>query len=113
VFNADGSFSNVQGSETWLEGWQEGVDAEGCGAPVAPHNGTNPATYSYDEETGILTIVGQGAYVGLAKAHNGGEDGFPVDDTITYMVEFVDDNTILMDIEAGSGVWWRYNLVKN
>ena len=111
VFNSDGSFSNVQGGETWLEGWQ-GAD-EGCGAPVAPHNGTNPATYNYDEATGILTIVGQGAYVGLAKAHNGGEDGFPVDDTITYMVEFVDDNTIVMDIEAGSGVWWRYNLVKN
>ena len=113
VFNADGSFANIQGAETWLETWQEGVDAEGCGAPVAPHNGTNPATYSYDEATGILTIVGQGAYVGLPKAHNGGEDGFPVDDTITYMVEFVDDNTIVMDIEAGSGVWWRYNLVKN
>ena len=113
VFGADGSFANVQGDETWLETWQEGVDAEGCGAPVAPHNGTNPATYSYDEATGILTIVGQGAYVGLPKAHNGGEDGFPVDDTITYMVEFVDDNTIVMDIEAGSGVWWRYNLVKN
>ena len=36
VFNADGSFANVQGDETWLETWQEGVDAEGYGAPVAP-----------------------------------------------------------------------------
>ena len=22
VFNADGSFQNIQGDETWLEGWQ-------------------------------------------------------------------------------------------
>ena len=87
--------------------------AEGCGTPVAPHDGTNPATYTYDASTGALTIVGQGAYIGLPKAHNGGEDGAPVNDTITYIVNFVDDNSIIIDIEAGSGVWWRYNLVKN
>lgn len=111
VFNVDGSFANQQGSETWNEAWQ-GV-AEGCGTPVAPHDGTNPATYTYDASTGALTIVGQGAYIGLPKAHNGGEDGAPVNDTITYIVNFVDDNSIIIDIEAGSGVWWRYNLVKN
>ena len=69
VFNPDGSFSNVLGSETWNETWQ-GV-SEGCGAPVAPHDGTNPATYSYDGSAGTLTIVGQGAYIGLPKVHNG------------------------------------------
>ena len=26
VFNSDGSFQNVLGSETWLEGWQTGTD---------------------------------------------------------------------------------------
>jgi hypothetical protein len=111
VFGSDGSFTNVLGSDTWLEGWQAGF--EGCGEPVAPHNGTNPATYSYDQSSGTLTIVGEGAYIGLPKAHNGGEDGNPVNNTITYIVDFVDDNTIIMDIEAGSGVWWRYKLVKN
>jgi len=39
VFNADGSFNNVQDGETWLEGWQ-GMDPEGCGASVAPHDGS-------------------------------------------------------------------------
>jgi hypothetical protein len=111
VFGSDGSFTNVLGSDTWLEGWQAGF--EGCGEPVAPHNGTNPATYSYDQSSGTLTIVGEGAYIGLPKAHNGGEDGNPANNTITYIVDFVDDNTIIMDIEAGSGVWWRYKLVKN
>ena len=39
VFNADGSFQNVLGADTWLETWQ-GVTADGCGAPVAPHDGS-------------------------------------------------------------------------
>jgi len=37
VFHADGTFNNVQGEETWLEGWQ-GMDPEGCGTPVTPHD---------------------------------------------------------------------------
>ena len=39
------------GDETWLEGWQ-GVDAEQCGAPVAPHNGLNPAMWEFNEANG-------------------------------------------------------------
>jgi hypothetical protein len=113
VFGADGSFANIQGDETWLETWQEGVEAEGCGAPVAPHNGTNAATYSYNETTGTLTVVGSGAYLGLPKAHNGGEDGFPVDDTINYIVSSNSGNAMTIDIEAGSGVWWRYEMTKD
>ena len=52
VFNADGSFQNVMGDATWLEGWQ-GV-SEGCGAPIAPHDGSNSATYAFDEASGTL-----------------------------------------------------------
>ena len=42
VFNADGSFANVLGSDTWLEGWQ-GVAPDACGTPIAPHDGSNAA----------------------------------------------------------------------
>ena len=111
VFNG-GNFSNVVGSDTWLEPWQ-GVDPEACGAPIAPHNGSSPATYVYDESAGTLTVSGLGAYVGLAKAHNGGEDGLPTDNTITYLVESLDANNMVLDIEAGSGVWWRFRLTKD
>ena len=45
-FHADGVFENVLGDQTWNETWQDGVDAEGCGAPVAPHDGSNAATWS-------------------------------------------------------------------
>ena len=51
----------MQGS-TWLESWQEE-----CGTPVAPHDGSNPATYSYTGDT--VTVVGDGA-LGLPKVHN-------------------------------------------
>ena len=112
VFGADGSFTNVLGSETWLEAWQ-GVAADGCGTPVAPHDGTNPATYVYNETAGTVTITGDGAYLGLPKVHNTAEDGNPVNDTITYLVDLIDANTAIIDIEVGSGVWWRYKLVKN
>ena len=39
AFNADGSFQNILGDETWVEGWQTGA-GEMCGAPVAPHDGS-------------------------------------------------------------------------
>ena len=106
-----GNFSNVLGSETWLEPWQ-GFDPEACGAPMAPHDGSSPATYVYDESAGTLTVIGSGAYVGLSKAHNGGEDGLPANNTITYLVDSLDANTMVLDIEAGSGVWWRFSLTK-
>ena len=113
VFGADGSFSNVVGDDTWLETWQDGVEEEACGAPVAPHNGTNAATFSHDQPGGNLTITGLGAYLGLPKVHNEGEDGMPVNNTITYSVTMEDSDSITLEIEAGSGVWWTYKLVKD
>ena len=117
VFNADGSFQNVQGSETWLETWQTDVTAEGCGAPVAPHDGSNPATWSLDAAAGTVTISGLGAYLGLAKVHNGGEDGAPVDDMITYNFSVsADGNSMDITIQGfNAGVpeaTWIFKMVK-
>lgn len=112
VFNADGSFNNVLGSETWIEGWQGGADA--CGTPVAPHDGSAAATYTYDEGAGSVTLTGTGAYLGIPKAYNGGELTNPADapESITYIIEFSENNTVMtIDIDAG-GAWWRYKLVK-
>lgn len=111
VFGADGSFSNVLGSDTWVEAWQGGSDA--CGAPVAPYDGSNPATFTYDAGAGTVTLNGTGAYIGLAKANNQGElPNVAVPDAITYNVTFVDANTIQAYVEAGSGVFWQYKLVR-
>jgi len=109
VFNADGSFSNVMDGETWLEGWQ-GNDGESCGVPVAPHDGSNAATWSSTGNT--LTVNGLGAFLGLAKVHAGGEDGMPADNMITYTYELSDNDTtmdLVIQIPWGA---WHFKLVK-
>jgi hypothetical protein len=109
VFNADGSFSNVLGASTWLEPWQ-GVDPESCGTPIAPHDGSNPATWSSTDNT--ITISGLGAYLGLAKVHNTGEDGTPVNNTITYnYVLSADGNSLELSIAIPGGAWY-FKMVK-
>jgi hypothetical protein len=110
-FGADGSFKNILGDESWIEPWQ-GVD-NACGAPVAPHDGSNPATYVYDEAAGKVTINGVGAYIGLPKANNQGElPNVAVPNSITYDIEFIDSTTISVIVEAGAGVFWQYRLNK-
>ena len=102
-FGADGTFENVLGDQTWLEGWQEGQEGEGCGAPIAPHDGSNAASYTYTDTS--VTVSGSGAFLGLAKVHNAGEDGAPAGDTITYEVISVDETYMTVHINFGGGVW--------
>ncbi len=113
VFGADGSFTNILGSETWVEDWQGGTNS--CGIPVTPHDGTNPATYTYDASAGTVTIVGLGSYLGIPKPYNGGELTSPADapDSITYLISLSENNTrMTIDIDIATG-WWRFILVKN
>ncbi|WP_052823369.1 hypothetical protein [Neotamlana sedimentorum] len=112
VFGTDGSFTNNLGSETWTEGWQGGSDS--CGAPIAPHDGSNPATFTYDDSTGTITLNGLGAFIGLAKAVNSGELSNPVDTpaSVVYNATFIDNNTMSVYIESGAGVFWQYKLVR-
>lgn len=113
VFGEDGSFANILGADTWIEGWQGGSDA--CGTPVAPHDGATPATYTYDAGTGTLTVDGTGAYIGLPKAVNAGElPNVPVPSSITYNITLSDNNnTMNVVIESGAGVYWQYKLIKD
>ena len=113
VFSLDGTFSNVLGNQTWLEGWQ-GMTPDGCGTPVAPHTGSNAATYLYDATAGTITLNGAGAYLGLPKANNAGElPNVPVPASIVYDVVLSNNNnTMNIVIEAGSGVFWSFKLVK-
>lgn len=111
VFGPDGSFSNVLGADTWVEGWQGGSDA--CGAPVAPYDGLASATYTFDESAGTITINGTGAYIGIPKANNEGElPNVAVPSTIIYNVSMENSTTMNVHIESGAGVFWQYKLVK-
>lgn len=113
VFNADGTFSNVQGSQTWIEGWQGSPDS--CATPVAPHNGSNPATYVYNSTNNTLTLNGVGAHLGLAKVYNGGELSSPSNApaSITYIVTSISASLMTLDIEINAGGWWRFILAKD
>ena len=95
MFGADGSFTNDRGSERWIENWQGGGDT--CGVPVAPHDGSNPATYVYDDTAGTITLNGIGAYLGLPKANNQGElPNVAVPESVIYNVTFEGANICLL-----------------
>jgi hypothetical protein len=113
-FGADGSFANVMGDQSWIEGWQ-GNDGESCGALVAPHDGSNAATYVYDEAGASITVNGLGAHIGLAKVYNGGELTSPADaqESITYTITAQTDTTMTLDIEIAGGGYWRFMLQKD
>ena len=113
IFSSDGTFQNVLGTQTWLETWQ--ADPDGCGTPVAPHNGSNPATWAFDSSSNTLTITGVGAYMGLPKAYNGGELSNPADapNSITYIVSAQTSSSMTLDILVSGGNWWRFKLTKS
>ena len=117
VFGADGSFANVMGESTWLEGWQ-GAD-EGCGAPVYPHDGAaTDYTYDYDADAGTITVNGVGAHLGLAKVYNGGELASVSEaagiESVTYNIVEMEAGRMTVDIQfQADGGYWTYVLTKN
>jgi hypothetical protein len=104
-FNNDGTFTQEMQGSTWIEPWQNfdldgdgdvDNDDEACGAPIAPHDGSNAATYTYDGSS--VTVNGNGAFLGLAKVHNNGEDGNS-GGSITYNIASVNDNFMVVTIQ--------------
>ena len=114
LFGADGSFKNVLGSDTWLEVWQ-GSAADMCGSPIAPYDGSITGTFIHDDTNNKVTVNGSGAYLGIPKANNAGElPNVAVPSSITYDITLSNNNTEMeVIIEAGSGVFWTYKLVKD
>jgi len=119
-FGADGSFANNMGETTWVEGWQ-GAE-EGCAAPIYPYDGKDTSfTYTYNESAQTITVNGEGAHIGLAKAYNDGEwnpdNGNPFDaaavaESVTYNIVEMTDTKMTLDVSIGGG-YWTYILVKN
>jgi hypothetical protein len=112
VFNADNSFTNVMGTATWLETWQ-GVGSESCGTPVAPHNGSNAATWAYSAANKTIILSGVGAHLGLAKVITGAEisTAAAAPASITYKVTDISATSMTIDMYVG-GNWWRFLFTK-
>jgi hypothetical protein len=111
TFDPNGALTHYMDGSTWVEGWQ-GATGDGCSTPVAPHDGTTnaPYTYSYNSSTGELTLNGIGAHMGLAKVINGGEINNPANaaSSITYISTFSNNNnTLTLEISIGGG-WWKF-----
>ena len=114
----NGDFDIEFGGSTWVEGWQ-GADADGCAAPVAPHDNSNPAGYSFDtDDMGTMTLHGVGAFLGLPKAVNGAELSSPTDapDSVVYVFDhFAEDSLfVAVDISADQDgtAWWSYYMAR-
>ncbi|MDG1238173.1 MAG: T9SS type A sorting domain-containing protein [Flavobacteriales bacterium] len=112
-FNANGDFMHYMDGSTWIETWQ-GVAAEQCGTPVAPHDGSGSFTYVFANNQ--LTVNGTGAHIGLAKATNSGElsaanpPAVPTSNTYEIMMS-ANGDTLTADIDFGGG-WWRFVYTK-
>ena len=109
TFDANGNFMHYMDGSTWLETWQ-GVAAEACGTPLAPHDGSGAYTYTYANNQ--LTVNGTGAHIGLAKVTNSGELSAAsppaVPTSITYEIMMsANGDTMTADIDFGGG-WWRF-----
>jgi hypothetical protein len=116
-FNADYSFENIVGEETWLEGAWEDVAAESCGAAFAPFDGTAVATWAHNPDAKTITINGMGAFLGISRIHNGGELAYPTEavESITYSEVTLseDENTLTVIItyvaDANS---WKFTFAR-
>ena len=108
-FKADMSFHNIMGDETWQEGSWESIAEEGCGAPLAPFDGTATATWAHNSAEGTVEINGMGAFLGLSKVANGTELTVLANakESITYSgVVFSDDKDYMtLHINMGPGFW--------
>ena len=112
AFGEDGSFANQMGGSTWIEQWQ-GATAEGCGTPVAPHDGSGQATYTLDEDAGTITLNGVGAHIGVAKVISDGNELTNPNNapqSITYKIMENTDNSMTLEV-AYTGGFWTFKLV--
>ena len=113
TFSPNGDYIHHMNGSTFIENWQDG-QGDRCDVPVYPHDGSVPASWTYNATTSQVTLNGLGAHMGLTKVTNSGEISDPANavSSITYDISFSPNkDTMYSDINFGPG-WWRYVYVK-
>ena len=97
---------------TWVEPWQGG-SSERCDTPVAPHNGSSPFGYVFDESAMTITLNGTGAHLGIPKVITGGEISSPNSAPQSIVYEIIDStaNSMTLKLDLPQG-YWLFKLVK-
>ncbi|MAW24109.1 MAG: hypothetical protein CBC07_005465, partial [Cellvibrionales bacterium TMED47] len=111
-----GGFSQEMDNNTWLEGWASPTGSESCGDPTLledyPWDGLETGlSYIWNPQSGSLSVLGEGAHIGLPKVTNGGDassDG-PAS-IITYNVETASFCDLSLNIYAAGDLWWHFEL---
>lgn len=117
VFNADFTFENQMGDETWINWTAENGAPENCGAPESPMDGTGSYTYSHDQDNNKLTLSGKGAHLGLAKVVNGPylNSASEAAETITYDILSIEQNEFEVRImwdNGGTDAYWYFTFAR-
>ncbi len=117
IFNADFSFENQMGDETWINWTGESDAPENCGAPESPMDGSGSYTYSHDQDNNKLTLSGKGAHLGLAKVVNGPylNSASEAAETITYDILDIEGDEFEVRItwdNGGTDAYWYYTFAR-
>lgn len=129
TFSRDGSVDINTGGTVFIDaiangGWKE---SEGCwdesdsdvwshettGEDVSDFANGGDYTYNLDNATGVLTIDGLGAYIGLSVKTNAGDNYLPVNNKTYTVLNFVDGDGVdsLNLALEGEGFSWNFYLV--
>ena len=114
VFGEDESFSNQMDGSTWIEGWQVSSEQEECGAPVAPHDGSNSASYTFYSQSSVIVIHGLGAHLGIPKVVSGRDELQSPSEAATSIVYNIVNSTatsMTVQVQYNAG-YWTFRLVK-
>lgn len=127
MFDPEGTFVYDNKGDFYADGYL-GTASTSCepasnltGAQAAWNSGT--FSFSVTEGTGInglgqLVLTGEGAHIGVKKAHNGGEtDTGPVGNSVTYDIIAMERNVggegydiLKVGVNIGGNGWWTFTL---
>jgi len=128
VFHRDGTFELNTAGTVFVDSYGNGgwLDTEACvdasetdklvgenGEDLSVFTAGGNYNYTYEPSTNSLSVLGEGAYIGLPNKTNGGDNYVPVPTKDYYVFKFVDGADVdTMGLALiGDGFSWNFYLV--